>query len=47
MNKKIIFGHEVCCRLHRDETNFQPWFSEQMIGIDGVIKFGKFECANN
>lgn len=40
-NKKIIFGHEVCSRLHRVETNFQPWFSEQMIGIDGGIKFGK------
>lgn len=40
--KTIIFGHEVCSRLHNDEMNFNPWFSKQMIGIDGGIKFGKF-----
>ncbi|KUP22054.1 metallophosphoesterase [Paenibacillus sp. DMB5] len=37
--KKIIFGHEVCARLHGND-NFSPWFGKQMIGIDGGVKFG-------
>lgn len=41
-SKVIIFGHEVCARLHKDETNFTPWFGGQLIGIDGGIKFGKY-----
>jgi serine/threonine protein phosphatase 1 len=40
--KTIIFGHEVCSRLHHDDLNFHPWFGDQKIGIDGGIKFGKF-----
>ncbi|RXZ81201.1 serine/threonine protein phosphatase [Paenibacillaceae bacterium] len=40
--KTIIFGHEVCARLHQDEGNFTPWIKEQRIGIDGGIKFGKY-----
>lgn len=42
VNKTIIFGHEVCARLHKNENIFYPWFGAQMIGIDGGIKFGKF-----
>lgn len=37
--KKIIFGHEVCARLHGGDI-FSPWFGVQMIGIDGGVKFG-------
>lgn len=42
ITKTIIFGHEVCAHLHKNEMNFNPWFGGQMIGIDGGIKFGKF-----
>lgn len=42
VTKTIIFGHEVCARLHQDENNFTPWFGSQMIGIDGGIKFGYY-----
>ncbi|WP_342565407.1 metallophosphoesterase [Paenibacillus sp. FSL R7-0345] len=40
VTKKVIFGHEVCARLHQDETNFDPWFGKQFTGIDGGVKFG-------
>lgn len=40
MNKTIIFGHEVCSRLHKNGDH--PWFGKQMIGIDGGIKFGAY-----
>ncbi|MUG74031.1 hypothetical protein [Paenibacillus validus] len=40
-NKTIVFGHEICSRLHKDDTNFNPWFGRQIIGIDGGIKYGK------
>lgn len=45
ITKTVIFGHEVCARLHKDEMNFNPWFGDQMVGIDGGIKFGKFMNA--
>lgn len=41
-SKTIVFGHEVCARLHKDNSNFTPWFGTQRIGIDGGIKFGYF-----
>lgn len=39
VDKKIIFGHEVCARLH-GFSSFSPWFGNQIIGIDGGVKFG-------
>ncbi|MGG1552360.1 metallophosphoesterase [Paenibacillus ferrarius] len=44
IRKRVIFGHEPCMRLHKDEGNYKPWFGKQIIGIDGGIKFGK--CLN-
>jgi hypothetical protein len=37
VDKKIVFGHEVCARLHGVDK-FTPWFGKQLIGIDGGIK---------
>jgi hypothetical protein len=39
IDRRIVFGHEVCARLHQTDT-FVPWFGQQMIGIDGGGKFG-------
>lgn len=38
--KTVVFGHTTCSVLHQDETNFNVWFSEGKIGIDGGVKFG-------
>ncbi|MGW8416700.1 metallophosphoesterase [Brevibacillus sp. NPDC055896] len=38
--KTIVFGHTSCSVLRENEENFDVWFSERKIGIDGGAKFG-------
>jgi serine/threonine protein phosphatase 1 len=45
IGKRIVFGHQVCARLHKNEARFTPWFGKQIIGIDGGIKFGYYMNA--
>jgi len=39
-SKTVVFGHTSCAVLNEDESNFNAWFVEKKIGIDGGIKFG-------
>ncbi|MFC0211381.1 metallophosphoesterase [Paenibacillus chartarius] len=39
-NKTIVFGHEICSRLHKDDTNFNHGLVDKSLALTEVLSMG-------